>query len=67
MHKKEGITTVIILGGMVLKSRKNPVSATMPVKIIQQNISKQKFNLFGIEAMKNARQPKTASPKVTGI
>lgn len=67
MHKKEGITTIMILGGMVLKSRKNPVSATMPVKVIQQNMSKQKFNLLVVEAMKNARQPKTASPKVTGI
>ena len=67
MHKKEGITTIMILGGMVLKSRKNPVSAKMPVKVIQQNISKQKFNLLLVEAMKNARQPKTASPKVTGI
>jgi hypothetical protein len=67
MHKKEGITTIMILGGMVLKSRKNPVSAKMPVKVIQQNMSKQKFNLLVVEAMKNARQPKTASPKVTGI
>lgn len=67
MHKKEGITTIMILGGMVLKSRKNPVSAKIPVKVIQQNMSKQKFNLLVVEAMKNARQPKTASPKVTGI